>query len=317
MSNFRIKNFQADDIPALMQVQQEYAKHYPGVMVLPAELYLSPAFHQGQDVFCAYHPNGQMLGFSVVYAQLSDDPQRRFHTIWAEVKVIPSMNPVLVLRDALLDHIYKRIKELTSSHTHIPCKVNFQYFPYEVESIAFVKNRGFKYSTSVYSMQRDLADFLPPIILPSEFQLKPWRLETQAEKEQYVQARNLCFPDSPISLEEWIYFMGSSSWLSGTNFAVFQKEQLVGCLTAFWDEEQNRSQKQKIGYTEYIFVCPPWRRRGIATAMITSALQYLKDHEIKFAQLQVKTDNRDALHLYEKLGFVISQESGLYTRILQ
>ncbi|HSM25719.1 MAG TPA: GNAT family N-acetyltransferase, partial [Anaerolineaceae bacterium] len=288
MSNFRIKNFQADDIPALMQVQQEYAKHYPGVMVLPGELYLSPAFHQGQDVFCAYHPNGQMLGFSVVYAQLSEDLQNQFHTIWAEVKVIPSMNPVQILRDTLLDQVYKRVKDLTSSHDSIPSKVIFQYFPYEAESIAFVKNKGFNYSTSVYSMQRDLGEFLPPILLKPEFLLKPWRLESQTEIEQYVQARNLCFPDVPISLEEWIYFMGSNAWATGTNFAVFQNEELVGCLTAYWDEEQNRDQKQKIGYTEYIFVCPPWRRRGIATALITTALQYLKDHGIDFAQLQVK-----------------------------
>ncbi|HSM25556.1 MAG TPA: GNAT family N-acetyltransferase, partial [Anaerolineaceae bacterium] len=75
-------------------------------------------------------------------------------------------------------------------------------------------------------------------------------------------------------------------------------------------------QKQKIGYTEYIFVCPPWRRRGIATALITTALQYLKDHGIDFAQLQVKTENRDALRLYEKIGYVISQESGLFTRLI-
>lgn len=58
MSNFRIKNFEEVDIPALMQVQREYAHYYPGVQVLPAGLYLSTAFHHGNDVFCAYHPNG-------------------------------------------------------------------------------------------------------------------------------------------------------------------------------------------------------------------------------------------------------------------
>ncbi|PKO05433.1 MAG: hypothetical protein CVU41_12435 [Chloroflexi bacterium HGW-Chloroflexi-3] len=40
MSNFQIKNFHPDDIPALMQVQQEYARHYPGVQVMPGGIYL-------------------------------------------------------------------------------------------------------------------------------------------------------------------------------------------------------------------------------------------------------------------------------------
>jgi len=37
---------------------------------------------------------------------------------------------------------------------------------------------------------------------------------------------------------------------------------------------------------------------------------------MRYAQLQVRTDNRDALNWYEKLGFVIIQERCIYTRTL-
>ena len=50
--------------------------------------------------------------------------------------------------------------------------------------------------------------------------------------------------------------------------------------------------------------------------MISKALDFLKQNGMRFAQLQVRTDNRDALNLYEKLGFVIVQESGIYTRTI-
>lgn len=316
MSNFVIKNLETDDLPALMQVQQEYARQYPGVQVLPAGLYLSPAFHNGNDVFCVYHPNGQMLGFSVVYAQLAETIHKKNHTVWAEVKVLPTMNHIFNLRDLLLEQILKRTKELTSTHSQIPVKILFQYFPYEKESLAFIQDKGFTYIESVYLMQRDLNQVLPSIHLPSGFNLEPWRLETQKEREQYVKARNECFPESPISLEEWIYFMSSPTWTTGTNFAAFKEDQLVGCLTAYWDEEQNNKLAQKVGYTEYIFVCPPWRRKGIATAMIAEGMQYLKHNGIDYAELQVKTNNREALQLYEKLGFAINQESGIYFRLL-
>lgn len=165
-------------------------------------------------------------------------------------------------------------------------------------------------------MQRDLRKNLPSIQTPPGFLLKPWRLESQLEREQYVQARNLCFPNAPISLEEWVYFMSSPSWPTATNFAVFDTDQLAGYLTAYWDAEQNRNLSEKIGYTEYIFVCLQWRRKGLASALISKALDFLQQSGMRYAQLQVRTDNRDALNLYEKLGFVIVQESGIYTRMI-
>jgi|GEM_PF-796879 ribosomal protein S18 acetylase RimI-like enzyme len=316
MSNFQIKNLLSGDIPALMQLQHEYARNYPGVQILPGGLYLSPAFHQGQDIFCAYHPNGQMLGFSVVYAQLPIREENKMCAVWAEVKIVPSMNSISTLRDNLLDLILKRTRELTLDRPGLKVEMNFQYFPYEVESIAFIKSKGFQYNGSIYMMQCDLSKPLSTLETPEGYQLKPWQLETQAEREMYIQARNLCFPNAPITLDEWIYFMSSPAWSTATNYAVFHQGKLAGCLTTYWDEEKNRNLPQKVGYTEYIFVCPQWRRKGLASAMITNALQYLQQNGMHFAQLQVRTDNRDALTLYEKLGFTVIQESGIYTRQL-
>ena len=314
MSNFQIKNLQKNDLPALMRLQHEYARQYPGVQILPGELYLSPAFHEGKDIFCAYHPNGQMLGFAVAYAQFS--AYEKNHSVWTEVKILPSMYGMIGLRGSLLEQILKRVRELCAPVGIANVELNFQYFPYEIESIAFVTGKGFQYNGSIYSMQWDLASPLPSREPPPGFDIKHWRLETQAEREQYIQARNQCFPDAPISLEEWIYFMSSPSWSSGTNLAAFSSGRLVGCLTTFWDEEQNRNAPEKIGYTEYIFVCPQWRRTGIASALISRGLDYLYQNGMRFAQLQVKTDNRQALSLYEKLGFYVVQESGIYSRYL-
>lgn len=314
MANYLIKYFTVDDIPALMMVQQEYAHKYPGVQILPGGIYLSPAFHQGQDVFCAYHPNGQMLGYAVIYVQLSRNESPANHIVWSEIKVIPNMNHLIGLRESLLEKIIHRLREILLDQSLKTVAITFQYFPYETESIAFVTSKGFALSGSIYSMQYDLNQPLPSIQTPPGFQLKPWRLETQFEREQYVHARNLCFPNAPISLDEWIYFMSSPTWTTGTNFAVFAENELAGCLTAYWDEEQNRKQNEKVGYTEYIFVCPQWRGIGLARAMIARSLTYLKEKGMKVAQLQVSTNNRDALSIYEQLGYMVVKESHLYSR---
>lgn len=317
MVNYQIRNFSVDDISALMQVQEEYAHKHPGVQILPGGIYLSPAFHQGQDVFCAFHPNGQMLGYSVLYVNSPHNDPPSPHVVWAEVKVLPSMNHLVGLRENLMEQILRRLREILLDQSLRKVEINFQYFPYETDSIAFVTSKGYRNQGSVYSMQRDLEHPLPSIHLPPGFLLKPWRLETDFEREQYIHARNLCFPNVPISLEEWIYFMGSPSWSTATNFAVFAADELAGCLTAYWDEENNRNQGTKIGYTEYIFVCPQWRGKGLASAMIASALEYLKTNGMHSAQLQANTNNREALALYERLGYVVVQESGLYSRPME
>ena len=50
-----------------MQLQKDYAQKYPGAKIVPAEVYASPSFHHGEDVFCLFHPNGQLLAYAVVY----------------------------------------------------------------------------------------------------------------------------------------------------------------------------------------------------------------------------------------------------------
>ena len=44
--------------------------------------------------------------------------------------------------------------------------------------------------------------------------------------------------------------------------------------------------------------------RGIGTALMERLIAYAKEHEIEIIELQVRSDNLRAIHLYEKFGFV-------------
>jgi ribosomal protein S18 acetylase RimI-like enzyme len=146
--------------------------------------------------------------------------------------------------------------------------------------------------------------------------LRRWKMETEAEQSAYVSARNHCFPESPISLEEWQYFMSSPLWAVGTMVAAFDQDRLAGCVSAYWNEEDNRRSGVLAGFTEDIFVMPAWRGRGIASAMIADGLGYLKDHGLAEARLMVRALNETALGLYCQLGFEVSSESRFYARDL-
>ncbi|MCJ7824376.1 MAG: GNAT family N-acetyltransferase, partial [Anaerolineales bacterium] len=61
---------------------------------------------------------------------------------------------------------------------------------------------------------------------------------------------------------------------------------------------------RKRGYTEFICVRRPWRKQGMATALITSSMKMFKEMGMTEAGLGVDTQNLSgALWLYESLGF--------------
>jgi ribosomal protein S18 acetylase RimI-like enzyme len=165
-------------------------------------------------------------------------------------------------------------------------------------------------------MRRDLLLDIPRLPAVDGVCIRPWRLESEAEQQAYVHARNMCFPEAPIALGDWQYFMQSPQWSVGTTMAAFHHDELIGNLALFWDEAENQRSGHKIGYTEYIFVLPAWRGKNLARTLITNGLQYLKGHGLEEAHLGVRAQNQNALGLYTQLGYEVIRESRFYVLAL-
>ena len=161
-------------------------------------------------------------------------------------------------------------------------------------------------------MRRDLSSSIPALSPLDEITICPWRMESETEQQLYVQARNECFPEAPITLEEWQYFMQSPQWSVGTSFAAFQGDELAGNIAVFWDEAENQKSGKRVGFTEYIFVRPQWRGKNIARCLISAGLTYLKQHGLAEAHLEVRAENENALRLYVDLGYEVLRESRFY-----
>ncbi len=64
----------------------------------------------------------------------------------------------------------------------------------------------------------------------------------------------------------------------------------------------------KIGYIMNLVVIPKFRRKGIARRLMKTMLNWLKDSNIQISSLHATEDGR---HLYEELGFEITDEMRL------
>ncbi len=304
----KIRNFQNEDIPALMRLQEAYAHRFSGAKIVPSEVYGSPAFHGGEDVFCLSHPNGQLLAYAAMYPKFAHRGSDQAHVVWAEIKADPILMEVSSIKNQLFDCLLRRLKSLTEERPDHPSELCFQYFPQEEAAIAYICSKGAQLEKMVYQMERSLKLPIPAVKSPQGIEIRYWRMENTAEQAMYVQARNECFPEAPIRLDEWIYFMQSTEWALGTQIAAFEDQVLVGSLTAYWNEVVD----PEVGYSEDIFVRPAWRGRKIAPAMIYAALLYLQEHGLRIARLEVRASNWDAIDLYKVLGYEVKEESGVY-----
>jgi ribosomal protein S18 acetylase RimI-like enzyme len=72
----------------------------------------------------------------------------------------------------------------------------------------------------------------------------------------------------------------------------------------FIDEDENQRYDRARGFTEDICVRRPWRRRGLARALIARSLRVIADAGMTEAALGVDSDNQTgALDLYLGLGY--------------
>lgn len=81
-------------------------------------------------------------------------------------------------------------------------------------------------------------------------------------------------------------------------------DEVAGVVSTWIIANENEALGQRRGWLDHVSVRRPWRRRGLAAALIQSACIALREAGMTEAALGVDTENpTGALGLYERLGF--------------
>ena len=319
--SFTLRPMAGTDEQAILDLEMAYAQVYPGAVMVPPALYGSPYFHGGQDVFCAWDADGRLLAYAPILLQsVQAGPAEMPHIAWSEIKAHPEVADPSPVKDALYDAVIVRAGELAAeaeaSMPSRPVRLTFEYRANEGAAVAFVLSKGLAYQESIFHMARDLNQPILDAPAPEGIQVRAWKMTTEDEQRAYVAARNACFPEAPTTLASWQYFMQSPQWAAGTAMGAFAGDALVGNVSVYWDEDEIRQAGKRFGYTEDIFVLADWRGRGVASAMLSAGMRYLKAHAMQEARLAVRALNENALGLYLRLGYCLIEESRFYTKII-
>ena len=183
---------------------------------------------------------------------------------------------------------------------------------------ALVQDAGYQAIRYAFKMRRSLTTPIPPLALPDGIEVRPALPE---HRRRIWEAEREAFQDhwgySPWPEEAYEGFLQFPHYDLGLWQVAWSGDQIVGSVLSFINDAENESYGRRRGYTEDISVRRPWRRRGIASALIARSLEALKERGMTEAALGVDAENRTgALRVYERLGFAVDKQWTFYRRPL-
>jgi GNAT superfamily N-acetyltransferase len=181
-----------------------------------------------------------------------------------------------------------------------------------------LKGEGYEPVRYEFHMRTPDLDHIPDVPMPEGLEVRP------VKPEQYraiFDANQEAFRDhwGATENEEGDFESWMSHPLNQPDLWVvaWDGDQVAGSILNYVNHEYNRISGSKLGYTEAISVRRPWRRRGLARAMLARSMQLHKELGMTQTGLGVDTQNPSgALQLYESMGYQVIDTQTVYRKRL-
>ena len=172
-------------------------------------------------------------------------------------------------------------------------------------AIALYESEGYAIVRYGFMMVRDLTEPIPELPLPDGLELRPvdaadhrriWDADTEAFQDHWNAAER-----TDADFEGWFASPEIDTALWRVAWA---GDEVAGSVMNFIYPEENVALGVQRGWLDHVSVQRPWRRRGLASALIADSLRAIRDAGMTDAALGVDAENpTGALRVYENLGF--------------
>ncbi|MBA2557805.1 MAG: GNAT family N-acetyltransferase [Chloroflexi bacterium] len=224
---------------------------------------------------------------------------------------------------ALLRHNERRIREIAAGHVAAgrpPDSRWFQAWAYdtEVAARALFLQEGYTSARHFYEMVRPHLDNVSRPVVPEGLEVRPGDAE---------QARQIFEADAEAFQDHWGDVDASEAafrrWVDDPAFdpslwqIAWDGDQVAGLVVNAIYPAENETNGYLRGWLDSVAVRRPWRKRGLARALIVSSLRLIRERGMTSAALGVDTQNpNQALHLYEDTGFRVERSATVYRKAL-
>ncbi|MEO5985413.1 MAG: GNAT family N-acetyltransferase [Candidatus Limnocylindria bacterium] len=209
---------------------------------------------------------------------------------------------------ALHRHNEARLREIAATHADVSPKWFGSEGPHtDAGNTALLASNGYTPARYFYDMVAPTLDGIEPLPMPEGIELRPvtrdqyrtiWLGAEEAFRDHWGQAEQV--------EADWERFVADPDnedpalWRIG-----WAGDEVAGVVTTTVPAEENELHGRARVYVASVAVRRPWRRRGLARALMTSSLVAAREAGFTSANLGVDTDSpTGATALYGSLGFV-------------
>jgi mycothiol synthase len=222
---------------------------------------------------------------------------------------------------AILAHNEARLLEIAAEHPDDLPRVYGAFAPdRRVGAVALLLAAEYRPVRYFFDMVRPTLDEIVVPPLPDGMELRPVN-----DIDGY---RRLFTADSEAFMDHWGGFDSSEAtfqqWLGEPTFdpslfvIAWEGEEIAGAVINSIDAEENEALDRRRGLLESVFVRRPWRRRGLAAALVGRSLALLRERGMSSAWLGVDADNpTGALGVYERAGFEVDRRGSAYHKPME
>lgn len=211
------------------------------------------------------------------------------------------------LRQALVTWSVERARELISAiPDDLPSVIGVSTEDVLKDRLEIYDALGFKRVRYFYHMRRDLQQPIASPKFTNGLELVPYKAEQSGALRD---AFNDAFADhwnfSPVNEEDWqMWIIGGEDFRPDLTYLVMDGGEIAAFSINGVNPHRNQQRGIQEGWVHQLGTRRPWRKRGLATALLNTSMQAFKLEGLEFATLGVDTENpTGALRVYERVGF--------------
>ncbi len=224
---------------------------------------------------------------------------------------------------AMLRFLQNRMTQVAEAHTGDGPRY-FQAFvaDTEVSTERLLKKYNYVAVRYGFEMVRPDLEAIPHYSLPEGLEVRPvlpehygqiWEADVEAFKDHWG--------FSPPTEEDYQAWLSNPVQFTPALWQVaweVETNQVAGMVRGFVNEEENEHYHRRRGWSENISTRRPWRKRGLARALIVRTLRMFKEMGMTESALGVDAQNpTGALRVYEACGFRAVKQSTTYRKDME
>ena len=307
LADYDFRALRREDLPALYElllcIEQAEERRVVGTLEDLQHEYDDPWSLAETDSLTAWTNEGQLVGYARTFQNPQLEDEARCHLL---VEIHPSQRSG-GLESALLNWVEERGQQRLQSAAVLGlqllcCGIQDT----QLQRQAWLEQHAYNRVRYFYRMQRALSDPIPAVQLPGDLALQVYTPDlSQAVQAAFNEAFRDHWSFEPATTEDWQkFFIERTSFRPDLTYVVMADQEVAGLSFNCVGAEENARRQTSEGWIDILAVRRPWRKRGVATALLCASLHAFKAEGLQHAMLGVDTQNSTgALRVYERVGF--------------